>query len=1082
MSCGHQLDGRTEGAAIDYTLPKSYTPKFLADKILNTRSAIEGERKLVTVLFADVANYMAMSEKLDPEEVHHIMDGAFRLMMDAIHQHEGTINQFTGDGIMALFGAPIAHEEHAQRACHAALALQKSIKDFSEKIKREYGFGFTLRIGLNSGPVVVGSIGDDLRMDYTAIGETTNLAARMEEYAQPGTVVLSKGTRRLIKDYFELKSLGKIEMKGTSSPQEVYELLRPSDVGSRFAASVAKGLTRFVGRRNSMAGLMESYAKVRSGEGQVVGIVGDAGVGKSRLLLEFINLLPQNEYTYLAGHCLNYGSTFAYLPVLDMLKEYFGIKSCDREYVIKKKMGDKLLRLNRELQKDIPPFQAILSLKVDDQRFNQLEPQQKREKTFEAIRNLFVRLSQEKPLVLAMEDLHWIDKTSEDFTNYLIRWLGKTRIMLILLYRPEYTHQWGSKSYYTKIGLNQLGISSSTELVRAVLEDGEVAPEIGKLVLDRTSGNPLFIEEFTHSLLESGSIHKHKKKYILKRDARDIEVPDTIQGLIAARIDRLDENIKRTMQVASVIGRDFAYRILQTITGMREELKAYLLNLQGLEFIYEKRLFPELEYIFKHALTQEVAYYSLLNTRRKDLHRRVGQAMEQVFADRITEYSSIIAEHFLRGEDWEHAFFYLDKAGDSAAGLFSYDEARLHYARALNTLDELEDSEDNRRRQVDTIIKLTLTSWRAISAEQSLKRLSTAEKLARDLPGPDGKPGGDSLRLARVRFWKGRVYYSSGQMHEALSYYDQVLPVAKATGDAELLAIPSGAIGQAMAVLGHLGKSQILLGEAIPLFEQMANWTEWIQAKSFYGSALAGSGAYQQGVAEIKLARDRAKECQFITGLGVSNNCLGFTHLFGGRLEEAMKAGQAAVSAAKQSGDLIYQYVGYVICGWAGGRAGEIENATKHLKQAQTVAQQLGGQIIMADLLTTARAETALMAGQQEEAIRLARQAVDIAQKMGGVLGEGVARRIWGQALAAKSDPAWDDAEEQMAKSLEVLSSGQNLPEMARTQVVWGTISRNRGKPENARHYWEQAATFFETATCSSELENVRRLLETIQS
>jgi class 3 adenylate cyclase len=375
--CGHDLGKPVEAPAIDFSQPQSYTPKFLADKILTTRSTIEGERKLVTVLFADVANYTSIAEKLDPEDIHQIMDGCFKILMDEIHKYEGTINQFTGDGVMALFGAPVAHEDHAQRACHAALSIHKDLEDYEEKIKKDFGAEFKMRIGLNSGPVIVGSIGDDLRMDYTAVGDTSNLASRIENMARPGISLVSKHTHKLARDYFEFETLGKMEVKGKKEPQEIFELIKTGEVDTRIAASEAKGLTRFVGRKNSMAALMEAYEKAQSGSGQVVGVVGDAGVGKSRLLLEFKNHLPLGEITYLEGRCLQYGSTMAYLPIIGILRSYFEIKEGDREPLIKKNMKEKILRLDEKLQSVLSPFHELFSLKVEDEAYQKLDPLQK---------------------------------------------------------------------------------------------------------------------------------------------------------------------------------------------------------------------------------------------------------------------------------------------------------------------------------------------------------------------------------------------------------------------------------------------------------------------------------------------------------------------------------------------------------------------------------------------------------------------------------------------------------------------------------------------------------------------------------
>jgi len=537
--CGRNLKKPKETPSVNYSEPQSYTPKHLADKILTTRSSIEGERKLVTVFFADVANYTAISEKLDPEEVHQIMDGCFKILMDEIHKYEGTINQFTGDGVMALFGAPVAHEDHAQSACHAALSIQKALGRFGEGLRDDHGIDFKMRIGLNSGNVVVGSIGDDLRMDYTAIGDTTNLASRMEGMAKPGQSMVSENTFTLVRDFFEFKPLGKVKVKGKKEALESYGLIKPSEVETRIEAAALRGLSKFIGRGREMETLKEAFEKTQSGSGQVIGVVGEAGVGKSRLLLEMRNMLPQGGHTYLEGRCLHYGGSMAYLPILDILRSYFDIEEGDIESGIKEKIQEKIHQLDERLKTVLPSFQEILSLTVDDGAYLQLEPSVKKIRTFEAIRDLLVRVSETQPLVLAVEDLHWIDKISEEFLGYLIDSLASTHILLILLYRPEYTHQWGRKSHYSRIGMDQLSTRSSAELVEVILEGGEVVPELRELILGRAGGNPLFVEELTQSLLENGSIERKEHEYILSRQASEIEVPDTLQGIIAARIDRV---------------------------------------------------------------------------------------------------------------------------------------------------------------------------------------------------------------------------------------------------------------------------------------------------------------------------------------------------------------------------------------------------------------------------------------------------------------------------------------------------------------------------------------------------------------
>jgi class 3 adenylate cyclase/tetratricopeptide (TPR) repeat protein len=1079
MRCGHNLDQIPAAEPIDFDQPQTYTPKFLAEKILTSRSSIEGERKLVTVFFADVANFTSLAEKLDPEDVHHIMDGTFQILMNNIHRFEGTINQFTGDGVMALFGAPVAHEDHALRACHAALSIQSDLKQYGEKLKKSYNLDFLMRIGINSGPVVVGSIGDDLRMDYTAIGNTTNLASRMETLAEPGAVLVSTSTHRLTRDFFQFESIGSVSIKGLTTPQEAYKLIKTGEIGTRIAASVAKGLTPFVGRKNSMTALLSAYEKTRAGSGQVVGIVGEAGVGKSRLLLEFTNLLTDGEFTYLEGRCLHYGSSMSYLPVLDIIKSCFGIKDDDNESEIKEKLRARFDTLDENLRSGIAPFQELLSVTVDSEEFAALDPQQKRKRTFEAIRDLFVGLSRDEPLIVAVEDLHWIDGTSEDFLDYLVEQLDGCKIMLLLMYRQEYTHRWGDKPSYTQIGLSQLGTPSSTQLIQALLEGDEIAPEIKDLILARASGNPLFIEEITHTLLEDGIIKCEEHCYFLDDNVSSFDVPDTIQGLIAARIDRLEDNIKRTMQVASVIGRDFAYRILKSITGAHEELNSYLLNLQGLEFIYEKRLFPELEYIFKHALIQEVTYFSLLTTRRKELHRKVGQAMEEQFGERINEYSNIVGEHFLRGEDWDRAYVHLSRAGQAAIRLYANAEARTHFTNSLKALDHLEDTNSNVRRRVDTIIRLTVSSWLTDPADLLLERLNQSERLIASISDTEERSPEDALRLARVQFWIGRAYYQRGDMREALGYYKQVLPVAQQAADEELLVIPTGAIGQALVVQGHLAKGSAMLGQAIPVFEKMSRWPQWIQAKSFYGAAVAGMGDWQQGLSEAQDALAKSNEFRSFTGIGVSQNCIGYAYLFGGEPQRAMEAAKAAVEAAEQSKDLIYQYVGYALWAWSAGRIGLLDISAEKILKAHDVAQKLGGKVIMGDVSMAAKAEIALFQGNWQDAIALAKQTLEVARMTGAVWSAGVAYRVWGQALVNLEPPGWEEAEKHFAESISVLETetGRNQLEAARTHVAWGEACRDRGNTATAHSHWEEANRQFTESKSTLEIQKIQQLM-----
>jgi class 3 adenylate cyclase len=869
--CGEKIAETSEILSHDYTQPQSYTPKFLADKILRTRSSIEGERKLVTVLFADVANYTSMAEKLDPEDVHQIMDGCFQILMDEIHKYEGTINQFTGDGVMALFGAPLSHEDHAQRACYAALAILRGLDQYGEELKNELGINFKMRIGLNSGNVVVGSIGDNLRMDYTAVGDTTNLASRMQSNAKPGTAFISENTYKLARDFFKIEPLGKVEVKGKAELQEIYQLIRASDVETRLDAAVTKGLTKFVGRKNSMASLIEVFDKVKSGLSQVVGLVGEAGVGKSRLLLELRKLLPKGEYIYLEGRCIHYGSSMAYLPILDILRTYFEIKEEDRKIVIKNKIKNKILDIDEKLKGIIPPFEELFSLKVDDENFINLDSKGKRDKTFEAIRDLLIRLSQSKPLVLAIEDLHWIDKTSEELLDYLIGKLGGTSILLILLYRPEYEHQWGSKSYYTEVRVDQLSISSSTQMVQAILDEAAIILDLQNLIIKRAAGNPLFIEEFTHTLLENGSIERKNNEYVLSRKADDIQVPNTIQGIIAARMDRLESNLKQTMQIASVVGREFAFRILESITNLQEALKSHLLELQGLEFIYEKQLFPELEYIFKHALIQEVAYNSLLLKRRSEIHEKIGNAIESLYSEKLEEFYEILAYHYSMGEIPEKACQYLKLSGNKATKNHSVWEAFNFYKDAIDKLNQLPETQETKKERLEILYLIITPMYLLGFPENSLEILKDGEMLSKEL--------GDNKRLAIFYSRMGSYYSYKGEPLIAMKYSEDAFAEARIQGNIELMAPLAFQLCTPYQGAGQFYKIVDMVPDIIDLIEESQKeseffalpWNPYSALCGYQGMSLGWLGSFENGEVFLEKGLRNAVQIDDIRTLGYAH-------------------------------------------------------------------------------------------------------------------------------------------------------------------------------------------------------------------
>ena len=1076
--CGNELKKLQAVAPVDFTKPQSYTPKHLADKILTARSSIEGERKLVTVLFADVANYTSMTEKLDPEEVHQIMDGCFKILMDEIHKYEGTINQFTGDGVMTLFGAPVAHEDHAQRACYAALSIRKAINDYGEKVKKEFGAEFRMRIGINSGPVVVGSIGDDLRMDYTAVGDTTNMAARMEGEANPGCILVTKNTHKITKDFFEFKSTGMVEVKGKEELQESYELTKSGEIETRIKASVVKGLTKFVGRTNSMAALKEPYEKMLSGSGQVIGVVGDAGVGKSRLLLEFISQLPHDGVTYLEGRCLHYGQSIIYMPILEMLKSYFNIKEGDQEFIINNKIKEKISTLDEKLTNVIPPFQDLLSLKVEDEVYFNLESKQKREGIFEALRDLFVRASQEIPLVLVVEDLHWIDKTSEEFLNYLIGRLAGSKILLILLYRPEYTYQWGSKSYFNRIGLDHLTIKSSAELVQAILDGGEVVTELQELILSRSAGNPLFMEEFTNTLLENGSIQKRNELYVLTKKYSDIEIPDSIQGIIAARMDRLEENLKHTMQVASVIGRDFSFKVLQSITGIKKEIKSHLLNLQDLEFIYEKNRFPELEYIFKHALTQEVVYNSLLIKRRKEIHEKIGNAMEELYKDRLDEFFEMLAYHYAKSDNLEKAYQYLKLSGNKATQSHANWEAIRFYQEAIDALGRMPSTNSKKREGLQVRVSLAMPAMFLSYPEDSIDVLKVGVKLAREV--------GDVRSLAKLDGTLAHAYAIKGESILSIKHAEKCFEGAQKIQDLDLMAPVARDLTSAYMFAGKLSTAVPIFSKVIPLIEKANKRSESFGRPASVYTFLCGLAGFIMGfLGSFNEAEDlcekalvNALQNNDIYELAYSEFSYGIAAMQKGDGRSTVEHLQKCVVYLEKSQMTTLMDPALASLGLGYIHQGDLEKARKFADRAVVAACQPGAASGNALLTQSTLAMVYGELGNLEKAHSCATEAVLLSEERMVGAWEGLTHLALGSVLARIGKERYEEAEECIERALIILNEYGLRPWLANGILVLGEIYAHSGQMKKAMEALIKAAGMFREMEMEYWLKRTKRVLE----
>jgi len=774
--------------------PRDYTPPHLAQRILTSRSALEGERKRVTVLFADVRHSMAMSEDLDPEEWHGILEHFFEILTEGVHRFEGTVNQYTGDGIMALFGAPIAHEDHAQRACWAALWLREPLRNWADELRRSRGLSCSVRMGLHSGEVVVGKIGDDLRMDYTAQGHTVGLAARMEQLAEPGSAYLTAETARQVEGYFELRDLGSFTVKGVSDPVGVFELQGAGSLRTRLDRSQARGFSRFVGRVRELEQLEAALARAVEGSGQILGVVGPAGVGKSRLCHEFSERCGSRDIPVWRAHCPPHGHSLPMLPVVELTRDFFGVGERERPEEARRRIAGTLVLLDEAFREDLPLAFELARFPDPARPVPPMEPDARRRRVLDFVRRLLQARSTREPAVLLFDDLHWIDEQSDAFLAELVDVVGATRTLLLLNFRPEYNAPWMSRSEYQQIALRPLGPEDCDDLLRDLLGSAPSLDAIRARVRERSGGNPFFAEELVTGLEEAGAFEGERGAYQLARDPGPLALPETVHGVLAARIDRLAERDKRVLQAAAVIGREFSEPLLaRVVEADADELAAALDALRRAEMIHQTALYPIAEYAFKHPLTHEVALGSQLGERRARSHAAAARALEELESGRLDEMAALIANHWEQaGEALQAARWHRRAA--IAARLPDPDSAIEHWRRIRRLLADCEDAEALALR-TEACLEFLFTSWRVGVPEEEWRG---AYREGLEL----GRAAGDSASLARLLSGIAGMRGFDGEHRVQVELLEEAFELAQESGDFELEASLYQRIGWAHGLAG----------------------------------------------------------------------------------------------------------------------------------------------------------------------------------------------------------------------------------------------------------------------------------------
>ena len=1003
---------------------------------------LAGERRQVTVLFADISGFTALAETMDPEDVRQVMNACFARLVPLVEAYGGTIDKFIGDAIMALFGAPIAYENDAERAVRTALAMLEALAAFNA----EQGTTLGLHCGINTGLVIAGEIGTQSRHDYSVMGDAVNLAARLEEASERGQIFVGHETYHLTHTLFRYESVAPMRLKGKTDPVQVYQVRGPRRSRSRFDVAVERGLTPLVGRAWELAMLRERFREVKAGRGQVVGITGEAGMGKSRLVLEFRRALAQasEAVTWLEGHCISFGQASPLLPFIEQLRENFQIDEFDGELEIIAKIEQGMRRMG-ELEAYIPAIRSLLSVDPGDAAFAALEGPARRRHLFAALRALSLRGAQLRPLVLAVEDLHWSDTSSEEFLTFLLDVVAGVPLLLLVTYRIGYTPPFGSRSFSTTLTLHSFSETETVAMAGHVLGTVQFPAELQVALTDKAEGVPLFIEEVTRTLLDLGVLRREDGVYRLVSNLSEVRVPDTIQGIIMARLDRLGEDGKRTVQLASVIGRQFLVRLLARIAGLSDRLEGLLRELQALEIIYEQGLVPEPAYIFKHTVIQDVAYNSLLIQRRKALHQAVGEAIEELYQDRLGEHYAELAHHFTQGEVWDKAFTYCQQAGARAYDRAAFHEAVASFEQAFQALTHLPASDDTRGRAIDLRLALALPLANLGEYGRGLALLGEAKALARALD--------DRARLGRVLAMIAAARRVTGDNDGAMAAGQQALALAVELGEKALQEEVTLNLGHIYYSISNYSRATDLLRWNVEPTDRPSGTSSTnvrIRSQVLLASTLSALGIFAEGRrhGEEALRRVTLEVRRLIPS--IAHSALGRLYLTQGDLEQAIRVLEQGLALCRAS-DNWDSWPGIATSlGAAYALQGRLAEGRELLEEAIRESIRTGGVRGLAYRVTWL-SEVCRLAGRGEETWQHAHRALDLARQHKERGAEASALHQLGVVHAHADPPDAAQAEAHYQPALALADELGMRPLQAHCHCGLGMLYAATGRAEQAR-------------------------------
>jgi class 3 adenylate cyclase/tetratricopeptide (TPR) repeat protein len=1057
--CGHSLKRAADDPSSASL--KSHTPQHLVDKILTSKAALEGERKQVTVLFADIKSSMELLADRDPEDAKKILDPVLIHMNEAVHRYEGTVHRIMGDGIMALFGAPVAHEDHAVRACYAALRMQETVARYANEVQRLHGVPVAIRVGLNSGEIVISTIGNDLHMDYTVVGQTVHLANRMEQMAMPGSVLITADTLHLAEGYVVTKSLGPVPVKGLADPVQIYEVTGAGAARTRLHAAAGRGLTRFVGRGVEQEQLRLALQLAGRGRGQIVAIVGQAGVGKSRLVHEFIHSPHTANWLVLESSARSYGHATPYQPVIELLRDYFKINVNDSAQTIRETVSSKILTLDPSLQDAILPVLDLLNALDDDHPFRSLDPLQHRQSTYQAVIRVLLSENRVQPVNAIFEDIHWYDSLTLGLLNDLIVRALDARLLLVVTCRPEHRDEWTTRPNYRQLRLNPLPGESLAELLHVMLGANPGLQVLKGFLMEAASGNPFFVEEIVRTLVDTGVLEGARGNYRLAKPFSSVEVPPTVQAVLAARIDRLPAAEKRLLQEAAVIGRDVSFAVLHAISGLSEDDLHRLLNeLQTAEFLYQTQLFPDLQYSFRHALTHDVAYNGVLQERRRDIHARVVDAIEKIHAGRLGEQIERLADHAVRGELKEKAVHYLRQAGRKAAARSALSDARAWLEQALAILKELPESRAALEQNIEIRLELRPVLRQLGEGRKMLEHLRDAEAVAIRL-NDDGRRG-------LICAFMTTVHSTLDELDEALATGSRALEIAERLGDLRVRILATSYLEQAYCYRGEYERAIELATNNIAAIP-----SDW--SKEFFGMAVPASvfdrawlimslaelGRFSEAAGHEAEVIRIAEPTEHAFTIGWAHFASSISRLLKGDWAKARSLVEHWLAMLRTGNVAIHLPWAVAASAWALAQIGETNEALDRIREAEQLleGQAARGIVGHRGWGYGAVGHACLLLGRFDEARRLGERAVEASKRQPGFAAH--AQRLLGDIASHPDqfDPENGAAHYRGAMALAELHKMRPL--VAHCHLGLGKLYRRTGKLEHARENLANAATLY---------------------